>query len=257
MDDPGDVRGRRGRSNAGPVDTGVGTLDRAVAILEAVEAGAHSFTLIAESTGLPRSSAHRLIRALERHGFLAAYGGFGYRLGPRLLRLASTAMSELSLRDVAHPILERLTRSTGESAQLFVRSGDVRVCIDAVESRSELRTIVPIGASLPLHAGSAGKVFLSVDPDRARHIGMSADPTRFLRDVQMVPARGWASSIGEREPGVGSVSAPIRGSRGALLAAVSVSGPVSRMGRASVRRLAPSVVGAAQEIEAALGVPPG
>src|ERR687897_3510550 len=124
-------------------DTGVWTLDRAAAILDAVESGVHRFTGIMDATGLTRGTTHRLIASLERHGFLSRYPDFGCRLGPRLLRLAHGAMRELPLRDVAHPFLERLARATGGSAQLYVRSGDDRVCIDAVESRSELRTIVP------------------------------------------------------------------------------------------------------------------
>ena len=236
-----------------PQPDGGGMLGRAVAILEAVEAGAHRFTRIMEATGLPRATTHRLIRGLEEHGFLSHYAGFGYRLGPRLLRLATEAMRELPLRDVAHPILERLARSTGESAQLFVRSGDVRVCIDAVESEHELRTIVPVGASLPLHAGSAAKVFLAFGPDRDRHVRRAADRERFAREVELVTRRGWASSAGERQPGVGSVSAPILGPYDILLGVVSVSGPGSRMGRISARRHAPAITAAAREIERALG----
>ncbi len=234
--------------------SGVGTLDRAIAVLDAVERGAHSFTEVAGATGLPRPTAHRLLKALEDHGFLAFYGGFGYRLGPRLLRLASTAMRELPLRDVAHPILVRLARATGESAQLYVRSGDVRVCIDAIESMNELRTIVPVGASLPLSAGSAAKVFLAFDPNRARHVRRSADPERFGREVELAGSRGWAASVGEREPGVGSVSAPVWGPHELLLAVVSISGPASRM-RRGARTCAPAVVAAAREIGSALGAP--
>lgn len=226
------------------------TLDRAVAILQAVEGGVNRFTRISETTGLPRPTAHRLIRALEQHGFLAHYGGnLGYRLGPRLLRLASEAMRELPLRDLAHPILERLVRTTGESAQLFVRSGDVRVCIDAVESPNELRTIVPVGASLPLTAGSAAKVFLANATGSERLIRKAEDAERFAHEVELARARGWASSAGERQPGVGSVSAPVVGPNGILVAVVSVSGPASRMGRISARRYAPAVLEAAKEIE--------
>jgi DNA-binding IclR family transcriptional regulator len=234
--------------------SGVGTLDRAVAVIEAVEGGAHTFTRISAATGLTRTTTHRLIKALEDHGFLAFYGGFGYRLGPRLLRLASTALRELPLRELAHPILERLARSTGESAQLYVRSGDVRVCIDAVESANELRTIVPVGSALTLSAGSAAKLFLAVDPDRDRYVRRGADPDRFARDVELARARGWAWSTGEREPGVGSVSAPVWGPRGVLVAVVSVSGPATRMGRSGARRCSPAVLGAAREIEATLGL---
>jgi DNA-binding IclR family transcriptional regulator len=229
------------------------SLDRAVAVLDAVEAGAHRFTPIMDATGLPRATTHRLIGALEQHGFLARYPGLGYRLGPRLLRLANEAMRELPLRDLAHPVLERLARSTGESAQLYVRSGDVRVCIDAVESANELRTIVPVGSSLPLYAGSAAKVFLAYGPDLDRHARKAKDRERFVRDVELVRNRGWASSMDERQPGVGSVSAPVLGPYDIVLAVVSVSGPASRMGRISARRYASAVVEAAREIERALG----
>lgn len=238
---------------SGRARTGVGTLDRAMAVLDAVEAGARTFTHVAATTGLTRTTAHRLVKALEDHQFLAHYPGFGYRLGPRLLRLANEAARELPLRDVAHPVLERLARSTGESAQLFVRSGDERVCIDAVESANELRTIVPVGASLPLYAGSAAKVLLAWDPRPARHVRRASDPERFAREVELVRSRGWASSSGERQAGVGSVSAPVLGAYDILLAAVSVSGPASRMGRAGARRYAPAVMDAAREIERALG----
>jgi len=235
-------------------DTGVGTLDKAVAVVSAVETGATRFTQIAQATGLTRPTAHRLIRALEQHGFIAHYGGgLGYRLGPRLLRLASEAMRELPLRDLAHPILGRLVRVTGESAQLFVRSGDVRVCIDAVESPNELRTIVPIGASLPLMAGSAAKVFLAHSTGADRLIRKARDPQRFAHEVELARARGWASSSGERQAGVGSVSAPVVGPYGILAAVVSVSGPSARMGRINARRYVPAVLDAAKEIERAAG----
>lgn len=241
----------------GPV-SGVGTLDRAVAILSAVESGAGRFTQIVQATGLSRSTTHRLMRALETHGFLADYGpGTGYRLGPRLLRLASEAMRELPLRDLAHASLERLVRATGESAQLFVRSGDVRVCIDAVESPSELRTIVPIGASLPLTAGSAAKLFLAFSSAPERILRRAPDPGRFAHEVELARSRGWSSSAGEREPGVGSVSAPVVGPLGILAAVVSVSGPVSRMGRVNARRYVPAVLEAAKEIERSAGFGPG
>jgi DNA-binding IclR family transcriptional regulator len=233
----------------------VAVLARAISILDAVEAGAHTFTRVVDATGLPRTTAHRLLGALEEEGFLARYGeGLGYRLGPRLLRLAAGAMRELPLRDLARPALERLVRSTGESAQLYARAGDRRVCIDAVESPSELRTIVPVGSSLPLTAGSAAKIFLAHTPEPERLIRRAEEPKRFAHEVELARNRGWASSSGEREAGVGSVSAPIVGAFGLLVAVVSVSGPASRMGRINARRYVPAVLEAATEIERALGV---
>jgi DNA-binding IclR family transcriptional regulator len=235
--------------------SGVGVLDRCAAILRAVEDGARSFTDIVVQTGLTRSTAHRLIQGLEEHGFLASVGGFGYALGPRLLALATSAVRDLPLRELAHPALERLARSTGESAQLYVRDGDRRICIDAAESDSELRTIVEIGASLPLTKGSAGTVFLawSADHDRARLVRSAEDPERLERKLLTARRRGWADSVAERAPGVASVSAPISGPVGALLAVVSVSGPASRIAQLRAKRYAPAVVDAAGEIERALG----
>jgi DNA-binding IclR family transcriptional regulator len=209
-----------------------------MAILGVVEMGARSFTQIVEATGFTRPTTHRLIKAMEDHGLLSTVGGRGYRLGPRLLALAATAMRDLPLRDLARPALERLCAATGESAQLYIRDGNRRVCIDAVESPSELRTIVDVGASLPLTKGSAGKVFLAWGEDAA---GLAA-----------VRRRGWAESVGERAPGVASVSAPVFDSHGDVAAAVSVSGPSDRLGGGG-ERYGPAVVAAAREIQAALG----
>lgn len=236
----------------GAAQSSIRVLDRCVALLGAVEEGARSYTELVERTGLPTTTAYRLIQGLEDHGFLIHVGGLGYVLGPRLLALATTAARELPLRELAHPALERLARSTGESAQLYVRDGDRRVCIDAVESERELRTIVGIGASLPLDKGSAGKVFLAwgTEQDRAR---LAADETRLPQQVATARRRGWADSVAEREPGVASVSAPVFGPRDALLAAVSVSGPAARLGQLRATRYAPAVMEAAREIERALG----
>ncbi|HYY08705.1 MAG TPA: IclR family transcriptional regulator, partial [Actinomycetota bacterium] len=215
----------------------VRVLDRSVAILSAVEDGVRSYIDIVERTGLPTTTTHRLIQGLEENGFLIHIGGLGYALGPRLLALATTAARDLPLRELAHPALERLARSTGESAQLYVRGGDRRVCIDAVESERELRTIVGIGASLPLDKGSAGKVFLAWGTEQDRAM-LAADEGRLPQQIATARRRGWADSVAEREPGVASVSAPVFGPGRTLLAAVSVSGPASRLGQLRAKRYA-------------------
>jgi DNA-binding IclR family transcriptional regulator len=239
-------------------------LDRSVAILDAVEAGRRSFTAIVGATGLTRPTAHRLLKALVDHGLLAFEDG-RYSLGLRLLGLAASALREQPLGELAHPVLERLAAATGESAQLFVRRGDERVCVDAVEAASELRTIVPVGAALPLTAGSAGKVFLAwaPDADRTRLLrrvpGFTPDTPSAERLAEEMPAvrrRGWAASTGEREPGVASVSAPVFGPDGSLVAAVSVSGPRTRVGRFRAARYAAAVREAAGRIERLLGQSP-
>ena len=238
--------------------SGVGVLDRVVAILDIVEAGeARSLAEVARATGYTRSTTHRLLQAMEAHDLLDYSGARGYHLGPRFLRLAKRSLRELPLRDIAHPVLARLGETTGESAQLYVRSLDERICIDAVESPSELRTIVDVGAALPLTKGSAGKLFLawSTPTDRAR-LTEGIEPAALGRlDQQILTGRrrGWTESVGEREAGVASVSAPIVGPHDALVAVISVSGPVSRLGRGGAKRHAPAVMAAARDVERALG----
>lgn len=245
-----------------PADTGVGTLDRAVGVLDAVEQGARSLADVVSATGASRTTAHRLLKSLEAHGFVSRDAGSGYRLGPRLLRLGAASLREVSIRSVGHTALERLAATTGESAQLFVAGADgQRICVDAVQSSRELRTIVQVGSTLPITVGSAGKVFMAWMPEVPREeLVRRAEPLtpatptgdRLRRQLSTARRRGWASSAGEREEGVGSVSAPIIDSGGELVAVVSVSGPTTRVNPAGAKRYAPAVTAAAREIELAL-----
>ena len=245
-----------------PTKSGVGVLDKTIAVFDAIEHGHRSVASIARATGFHRATVHRLVAALEFHGFLEWEGGGGYRYGSRLLRLATSSLREIPLRDLGHRALERLTETTGESSQLFVRVMAERVCVDAIDSPNELRAIVRVGARLPLTAGSAGKVFLAwTDPaDRdelIEHAERFTDDTLLgedlHREMMLIRRRGWASSSGERQPGVGSVSAPIRRAADRLLGVVSLSGPTGRIGRISAKRYAPAVLVAAREIERAAG----
>ena len=251
------------RSRPASQATGSGVLTRTVAVLEAIEDGSRSLATITRATGLSKTTTQRLLKSLEAHGFLISGGDRGYRLGPRLLRIAAASLHQVPLREVAQPTLRRLAAFTGETAQLWVRSIGGRVCIDVVQSSSELRAIVEIGTELPVTAGSAGKVFMAWAPPAARaELIESATavtentPTGETLERQLNLARrnGWASSAGERQPGVGSVSAPILGPHGELLAVLSIAGPTTRITRIGARRFAPGVMEAAREIERALGV---
>jgi DNA-binding IclR family transcriptional regulator len=202
--------------------SGIGVLDKAVAVLDALEVGSLSLPELVDATGLPRATAHRLAAALEVHGFVGRDGDGRFQLGARLTQPA--------LPTVARPALEELRDATGESVQLYVRRGDQRLCVEALESPHGLRTIVPVGALLPLEAGSAGKI---------------------LRQDAAALKRGWAESVEERQRGVASVSAPVYDD-GHLVAAVSVSGPVERTTRAPGRRYAKAAVEAARSIESAI-----
>lgn len=212
--------------------SGVGVLDKAAAVLGAVEGGARTLGELVAATGLPRATTHRLAGALVTHGLLRRDGESRYLPGLRLIALGRAAAAELPLAGAAQPLLERLRDATGESVQLYVRDGATRVCIATLESPHGLRTIVPLGAALPLHLGSAGKVLLG-EPEAV--------------------AQGWAESVAEREPGVASVSAPVRDASG-VVAAVSVSGPIGRTTRSPGRRYSSAVTAAARDIESAAGL---
>jgi DNA-binding IclR family transcriptional regulator len=139
----------------------------------------------------------------------------------------------------------------GESSQLYRRDGRERVCIAAAERVSGLRTTVPVGSRLPLTAGSGAQVLCAwAEPNTLADLLPSATFT--ARTLAEVRRRGWAQSVAQREPGVASVSAPVLAADGRLVAAVSVSGPIERLGRRPGVRLAPVVQEGAERIAAAL-----
>jgi DNA-binding IclR family transcriptional regulator len=226
--------------------SGVGVLDKAVAILSVLaEGGSASLAEVVEGTGLSRPTAYRLLSALEAH-HLVARGDGRYSLGLRLLGWGNRAVG-LDLTAAVRPVLAALSAETGESTQLYVREGDSRVCVASVErTGGGLRDTVLVGAVLPLGRGSGGKVLLAWAEDGERL--SEVDPV----ELGGIRVQGWAESIAEREAGVASVSAPVFGSDGRLRAAVCASGPISRLGEHPGERLAKPVMAAAREIEEAL-----
>jgi len=211
----------------------VGVLDKAVGVLRALERhGPAGLADLQRITGLPRATAHRLAAALEQHGLVRRDGDGRFCLGLGLVGLGHAAADHFPLADVARPALVALRDRTGESVQLFVREGDERRCVVSLQSPHGLRWIVPEGVLLPLAVGSAG---------------------RLLTDAGVaVGRRGWVESVEERERGVASVSAPITAGAAGVLAAVSVSGPLERLGRQPGRRFGRDVVATAAEVADAL-----
>ncbi|GMA25359.1 IclR family transcriptional regulator [Luteimicrobium album] len=226
--------------------SGVGVLDKAASVLSALEAGPATLAQLVVSTGLARPTAHRLAVALENLRFVSRDMQGRFVLGPRLNELA-TAAGEDRLLAAANPVLTALRDHTGESAQLYRRQGDLRICVATAERPVGLRDSIPVGATLTMGAGSAAQILLAwEEPDRLH---------RGLRDAKFtatilsgVRRRGWAQSVGERELGVASVSAPVRNQAGRVVAAVSISGPVERLSRQPGRLHAPAVVAAANRL---------
>ena len=173
--------------------SGVGVLDKAVTILDALELGSRSLAELVDVTGISRATAHRLALALEVHGLVERDDDGRFALGAR--------MAGSTLVRAARPALEWLRDETGESVQLYVPRGDVRVCVVSLESPHSLRTIVPVGATLPMDRGSAAKVF-------------------------QPGARDWYESVEEREKGV--ASATKEGVRGDQIVELQIVVPEAR-----------------------------
>lgn len=205
--------------------TGVGVLDKAVHVLRAVAEQPRSLGGLQTATGLPRATAHRLAVALEQHGLLRRDDDGRFDLGPELASLGRAAAERFPLTGLALPALEALREATDESVQLFVREGAHRRCVISLQSPHALRWIVPEGVLFPLEVGSAGRV-------------LSGE----------APVEGWVESVEEREPGVASVSAPVLDAAGAVIAAVSVSGPIDRLTRAPGDRFGRQVAQAAAAV---------
>jgi DNA-binding IclR family transcriptional regulator len=232
------------------VSSGVGVLDKAAAVLSALEAGPATLAGLVSATGLARPTAHRLAVALEHHRLVSRDIQGRFVLGPRLSELA-VAAGEDRLLAAAGPVLANLRDVSGESAQLYRRQGEMRVCVAAAERLTGLRDTVPVGVALPMAAGSGAQVLLAwEEPDRL-HRGLQG--ARFTATTLAgVRRRGWAQSVAEREMGVASVSAPVRGPNNRVIAAVSISGPVERLTRYPGKLHAESVLDAASRLSEAV-----
>ncbi|MGD6741741.1 IclR family transcriptional regulator [Streptomyces sp. BH106] len=178
--------------------TGIGVLDRVIAILDAVERAPMGSSELARHLGLSVPTAHRLAGAMVRHGLLRRDTEGRHHTGERF------AVSALA--GAAEPMLDELREETGETAQVWVRRGTDRLCLITIDSRQELRATLPAGTRLPLaDGGSAAQVLLG---------GVTG---------------GWCESVSRRTPGLCSVSAPVV-LHGEAVAAVCVAAPVARAG---------------------------
>jgi DNA-binding IclR family transcriptional regulator len=204
--------------------TGVGVLDKGVALIDVVERQPMGVSELAREVGMTLSTAHRLVMALTAHGLLRRDEEGLFHLGQRFTTSA--------LVDVALPVLAQLRAETGESAQLWVRRGDLRVVLASVDSEMELRTVLPVGSQLPLSAGGSAAIVLSG--------AFSGEP-----------GQDWAESVSQRTPGIGSVSAPVR-QHGEVLAAVCLPAPLARIQPSPGVVHGARVVAAARQIERAL-----
>lgn len=207
--------------------SGVGVIDKTVAVLDALAEGPCTLAALVEATGLPRPTAHRLALALERHHVVDRDAQGRFIIGPRTTRWAAGADT---LQERADQAVVALRDASGVSAQVYRRVGTQRLCIAAAEPVAGLRDTVPVGALLTLQAGSAAQVLIAWLPD-AERASLLRGAAFTDTDLATVRRRGWAHSVAQREPGVASISAPVRATDGTVIAAVSLSGPQDRLAR--------------------------
>src|SRR5215468_10588255 len=139
--------------------SGIGVLDKSVGLLHTIAESPCGLAELCERTGLPRATAYRLAVALEVHRLLARDDEGRWRLGPAVSQLAAHVNDPLLAASAA--VLPQLREATGESVQLYRREGTSRVCVAAMEPSAGLRDTVPVGARLPMTAGSGAKVLLA------------------------------------------------------------------------------------------------
>lgn len=207
--------------------SGIKVLDRAVLIMLTVAEKPRSLAELAETTGLPRATAHRLATALEVHDLLSRTADGKWTTGAVLTSLGANGSS--TLIDVATPVMIALMDATQESVQLYQLAGATRVCIAAQEPAAGLHNTVPVGARMPLTAGSAAKVFLAYSSPQLRESTLLNSSKITAEDLEQVRNLGWADSVSEREVGLASISAPVFDSDGLFVAVLSISGPAERL----------------------------
>ncbi len=217
-----------------------------MAVLQATAEEPCGLAELCGRTGLPRATAHRLAVGLEVHRLLRRGSDGRWRPGAALAELAGNATDPLL--EAAAAVLPKLRDATGESVQLYRRDGIQRLCVATAEPPSGLRDTVPVGATLPMSAGSGAKV-LTAWADPATQRAVLADAVFGERTLLEVRRRGWAQSVAERESGVASVSAPVRDANDSVIAAISVSGPIDRMGRRPGSRWAADLLSAAEALQ--------
>ena len=201
-------------------------------------------TQIAEKVGLYKSTVHRILAALEAKGFVRQETVTGrYHLGLKALELASVYLSSGDLPAVAYQEMLALRDRAQETVSLYVRDGLERVRVQRAEGPLTVRRVVGLGERLPLYLGASGKVLLGwlSSAERKGLLDQSLPPA-FDRAgleaaIAAAVAQGWAVSAEEREPGAASVAAPILDRMGRCVAALAISGPVSRFDAESTDRL--------------------
>jgi DNA-binding IclR family transcriptional regulator len=242
----------------------VGSVTRALALLEVLAASDTGLGVseLARRIGVNASTASRLLGTLEHEGFVEREAGGPYRLGLKLLALADRVLARLDIRALARGQLERLVAATGETATLSVPGEHAAITIDFVPSESTVASVARLGRPSIAHATAAGKVMLAFAGGGDAGGGLDAytertitDHDELARQVRAARQQGFAEAVGEREPDLNALAAPVLGRTGELVAILGLQGPASRLSAARRHAVRPALLDAAAALSRAVGGP--
>jgi IclR family acetate operon transcriptional repressor len=247
-----------------PVSTPVGSqaVDRAAALLVSVVESPEprSFTSLVDEIGLARSTTSRLLQALERNKLVQRDRAGGFRAGSVFATFAVRHDRLGDLAELAQPVLARLGKLTGETINLAVPDGEEILQVSQVDGRHVLGAMNWLDVDVPAHCSAVGKLFYAYGampvpagslPRRTTHTVTTA--RALAAELEQVRELGWASAYEELEPGLVAVAAPVWDARGAVVAGISVSGPVQRVSREDVADIAALLVTEADRLSRRLG----
>ena len=217
----------------------------------------HSAESLAEKIGLPLSSTYRYIAILREAELIDEDGRGSFVLAPRVIGLAQAARAGTDLASIARPHMKRASQQTGETIILIRRSGDRAVCIERVESSSQIRLTFEVGTALPLHRGAGPKLLLALGRRQMRETFLDETASRdplfagqremLQRELEVIRQQGWSESRAEITPHVYAASVGVRDANG-VVAAVSFVAPAFRMPKASQIKLRERLQQAAGDI---------
>lgn len=243
----------------------VQSLTRGLMLLERIaeSIGGVALTDLALQVGLPNSTTHRLLSTMQQMGFVQQVGDLGlWTIGVGAFTVGSAFLESRELITISHPIMLRLVEQTGETSNLSVLDADdnLGIIIGQVQCREMMRMLAPIGSRLPLHASGAGKAFLSTLADEQiseviKKTGLTQytdstinTPARLKEEMALIRRQGFSFDDEEHAVGMRCVAACIYNEYQEPFAAISVSGPKSRIPDERVVHLGSVVVQAAQDI---------
>ncbi|HEV3389172.1 MAG TPA: IclR family transcriptional regulator [Solirubrobacteraceae bacterium] len=242
----------------------VASVARALALLDEVARSDSGLGVneLARRIGVNASTASRLLATLEDAGLVERSPGGPYRLGLRLVALSDRVLGQLDVRERARPWLTWLVDETGETATLSVPGGGEAITVDFVPSSSSVVSMARVGRPSVAHATAAGKVMLafgSPDGPAAELVAFTertiTDPTALAAELEAVRASGIAEAVGEREPDLNALAAPVIGRGGELVAILGLQGPATRLPANTRRALRAPLRKAADELGRSLGGP--